>query len=270
MGRLAGKRAVVLGAASAGNMGQTIARRFAEEGAAVMVAGRRQEPLDSLAEEIGGHAALCDITSRAEVFALAETAKAKMGGVDIAVNASGWGLLKPLLEVTEEDLSAITALQFIGVHHFLQAFVTAMLENSPSGGSIIQLSSATTRAPIADHAAYIGTKAGSEALIRCVANDYGAAGIRANCVSPAFTQSPMTEQSFATPGMVDAFLPRYPLGRLNDAMDVANACLWLASDEAFVTGEVLQPNGGVTLRGNPQPADIGAAVGAAMAAQQKP
>ena len=268
MGRLAGKRAVIIGAASKDNMGQTIARRFAQEGATVMVAGRKQAALDALASEIGGHAAVCDITSRASVFALAEAAGAAMGGVDVALNASGWGLLKPLLDVTEEELDAIVALQFTDVHHFLQAFVGAMLANDPNGGSIIQLSSATTRAPISNHAAYIGTKTGSEALVRCVANDFGAAGIRANIVSPAFTESPMTKDAFATPGLVDAFLPRYPLGRLNTAQDVANACLWLASDEAFVTGENLQPNGGVTLRGNPQEADIAAAVGAAMAKLQ--
>jgi len=268
MGRLAGKRAVIIGAASTGNMAQVTARLFAREGATVMVAGRKREPLEALAGEIGGHAALCDITDKASVFALADAAKAKMGGVDVALNASGWGLLKPLLDVTEEELAAIVALQFTGVHHFLQAFVGAMLANDPSGGSIIQISSATTRSPIGNHAAYIGTKTGSEALIRCVANDFGAAGIRANIVSPAFTESPMTEGAFATPGLVDAFLPRYPLGRLNTSQDVANACLWLASDEAFVTGENLQPNGGLALRGNPQEHDIAAAVGAAMAKLQ--
>lgn len=268
MGRLAGKRAVIIGAASTGNMAQVTARLFAREGATVMVAGRKQEPLDALAAEIGGHATLCDITDKASVFALADAAKAKMGGVDVALNASGWGLLKPLLDVTEEELASIVALQFTGVHHFLQAFVGAMLANDPTGGSIIQISSATTRSPISNHAAYIGTKTGSEALIRCVANDFGAAGIRANIVSPAFTESPMTEGAFATPGLVDAFLPRYPLGRLNTSQDVANACLWLASDEAFLTGENLQPNGGLALRGNPQEHDIAAAVGAAMAKLQ--
>lgn len=268
MGRLAGKRAVIIGAASKDNMAQVTARLFAREGATVMVAGRRLEPLEELAAEIGGYAALCDITNKASVFALAEAAKTKMGGVDVAMNASGWGLLKPLLEVTEEELNAIVALQFTGVHHFLQAFVAGMMENTPSGGSIIQLSSATTRAPISNHAAYIGTKAGSEALIRCVANDFGSAGIRANTVSPAFTESPMTRQAFATPGLVDAFLARYPLGRLNTSEDVAYACLWLASDEAFVTGENLQPNGGLRLRGNPQESDVAASVGAAMARLQ--
>ncbi|MEO1648878.1 MAG: SDR family oxidoreductase, partial [Pseudomonadota bacterium] len=67
--------------------------------------------------------------------------------------------------------------------------------------------------------------------------------------------------------MVDAFLPRYPLGRLNTSEDVARTCVFLCSDHAFITGENLQPNGGVTLRGNPQASDIQAAVVAAMADQ---
>lgn len=100
MGRLEGKRAVIIGAASQGNMAQVTARLFAREGATVMVAGRTAEPLEALAAEIGGHAAICDIRDKPSVFALADAARARMGGVDIAMNASGWGLLKPLLEVT--------------------------------------------------------------------------------------------------------------------------------------------------------------------------
>ncbi|MEY4238644.1 MAG: hypothetical protein RL339_1245 [Pseudomonadota bacterium] len=268
MGRLAGKKAVVLGAASKDNMGQTIARLFAREGAEVMVAGRKEGPLKELAAEIGGHYALCDITKRAEVRAMADAAVAKMGRVDAAINASGWGLLASLIDTTEEQLDQIVDLQFKGVHHFLQAFVEKMIAQSPSGGSLISISSATTQAVINNHAAYIGTKSGSEALIRCVANDYGQYGIKANTVSPAFTESPMTEQSFGVPGLVDAFLPRYPLGRLNTSEDVANACLWLCTDEAFLTGQNIQPNGGLTLRGNPQASDIERSVGAAMAKLQ--
>ncbi|QLC25390.1 SDR family oxidoreductase [Parasphingopyxis algicola] len=267
MARLAGKTAVILGAASRGNIAQTIAQRFADEGAKVLVSGRHEEPLAEFAGTIGGEWALCDITRRDAVFALAKAAREKLGSVDIAINATGWGLLKPLLDVTEEELDRIVDLQFKGVHHFLQAFVTQMMENEPSGGSIIQISSATTRALLNDHAAYIGTKTGSEALIRCVANDFGKYGIRANTISPAFTESPMTEGAFATPGMVDAFLPQYPLGRLNTAADVANAALWLASDEAFLTGQNVQPNGGLTLRRNPLADEIGAAVAAAMERQ---
>lgn len=270
MRRLEGKRAVILGAASVDNMAQITARRFAAEGAKVLVAGRNRAVLEALADEIGGHWALCDIVSRAEVASLAETAKLKLGGVDIAMNAVGWGLLKPLEEVTEDDLDRIVALQFKGVHHFLQAFVAAMIVNDPPGGSLINISSATTKAIIANHAAYIGTKRGAEALVECIANEYGVHGIRANTVSPGFTFSPMTEASMAVPGLVDAFLPRYPLGRLNTADDVANACLWLASDEAFLTGQNIQPNGGLTLRGNPQVRDIEASVGVALAKLENP
>ncbi len=268
MGRLAGKKAVVLGAASKDNMGQTVARLFAREGAEVLVAGRKEGTLAELAQEIGGHYALCDITDHGQVHALAKTAGEKMGRVDAAINTSGWGLLASTLEITQEQLDRIVDLQFKGVHHFLQAFVAQMIAQAPTGGSLISLSSATTKAVIPNHAAYIGTKAGSGALIRCVANDFGEYGIRANTVSPAFTESPMTSESFKVPGLVDAFLPRYPLGRLNTSEDVAHACLWLCGDEAFVTGQNIQPNGGLTLRGNPQRGDIERSVGAAMAAQQ--
>lgn len=267
MARLAGKKAVILGAGSKDNMGQTIARRFAAEGAEVMVAGRKEDVLRRFAEEIDGHYALCDITDRAQVDALAKRAAEAMGRVDAAINTTGWGLLKPFTEVTDEELDGIVALQFKGVHYFLAAFIRQMMEQDPQGGSIISTSSATTKAVINNHAAYIGTKAGSEALIRCVANDYGQYGIRANTISPAFTESPMTEQSFQVPGLVDAFLPRYPLGRLNTSEDVANAALWLCSDECFLTGENIQANGGLQLRGNPQARDIEASVGAAMAKQ---
>ncbi|MEO0462471.1 MAG: SDR family oxidoreductase [Pseudomonadota bacterium] len=266
MGQLDGKSAVVLGAASTGNIGQVIARTLAREGARVMVSGRNEEPLAALAQDIGAAYTLCDITDHGAVHALAAHTVAELGRVDIAINTTGWALLADLLETTEEQLDQICALQFKGVHHFLQAFVKAMSEQAPTGGSIINLSSATTKAVINNHAAYIGTKTAGEAMVRCAANDFGHLGIKANSVSPAFTQSPMTQGAFGTPGMVDAFLPKYPLGRLNTSEDVAEVCAFLASDAAFITGENLQPNGGVTLRGNPQSTEIMASVGAAMAA----
>ena len=259
---LSGKVAVVMGAATVNNMGQTIARKLAAAGATVIASGRNEATLKALAEEIGGDFILCDITKKADVEALASESLARHGHIDIAVNASGWGLLKSLHEISEDELDQMVALQFKGVHYFLSAFVRAM----PNGGSVVQISSATTQAIIDDHAAYIGTKAGSEALIRCVANQYGAQGIRANIVSPGFTQSPMTEGAFATPGMPSAFIKEYPLGRLGTSDDIAHAVVWLADDATFVTGQNFQINGGLTLRRNPRPEEIGAAIGAAMAA----
>ncbi len=260
MGQLQGKSAVVLGAAGPGNMGQVIARRFAAEGAKVLVAGRHLEPLQALADEIGGHAAVCDITQRDQVFALAETAKTKLGGVQIAVNATGWGLLKPFLDNTQDELRAMTDLQFIGPFFFLQSMIGAM-EN---GGSIIQISSATATIMLNDHAAYMGTKAGTDHVVRCAANEFGAQGIRVNSISPGLTDTPMTAGAKQTPGLFEAFVECYPMGRIGTSDDIADAAVWLSSDGCFVTGQNLQVNGGLTLRRNPTGAEMGAAVAAAM------
>ncbi len=261
---LTGKVAVVLGAGGKDNMGQAIARKLAAAGAKVVVTGRQEAPLKDLASAISGDWMLCDIARKADVEALASEVVRRHGRIDIGVNATGWGLLKSLHEITEEELDQIIALQFKGVHYFLSAFVRAM----PNGGSLMQISSATTQCIIDDHAAYIGTKSGSEALIRCVANQYGPQGIRANTVSPGFTDTPMTSASFAVPGLADAFVKEYPLGRVGTSDDIAQAVLWLADDASFITGQNLQINGGLTLRRNPRPAEMNASIGAAMAALQ--
>ncbi|MBT4210355.1 MAG: SDR family oxidoreductase [Porticoccaceae bacterium] len=262
MKRLEGKRAVVLGAATNSNMGQIIARRLTEEGAKVLVSGRNEEALKALSSELGSSYGLCDITNHDQVRQLAEQAQQELGTVDIAINTTGWGLLKPVLEITDDELDGIVNLQFKGVHYFLAEFVRVMIKNPISGGSLINISSATTKALVNNHAAYIGTKTGAEALIRCVANDYGQYGIRANSISPALTKTPMTEGNFEVPGLADVFMSRVPLSRLNTSDDVAAAAVWLSSDEAFVTGENVQINGGLTMRGNPQSDDIQKAIAA--------
>ena len=197
------------------------------------------------------------------MFALADTAKAKLGGVQIGVNATGWGFLKPFLENTEDELKAVSDLQFVGPIFFLQAMIGAMTE----GGSLIQISSATATIMLNDHAAYMGTKAGTDHVVRCVANEFGARGIRANSISPGLTDTPMTAGAKQTPGVFDAFASSYPLGRIGTSDDIAAAAVWLASDECFMTGQNLQVNGGLTLRRNPTGAEIAASVMAAMAAR---
>lgn len=255
-GRLQGKTAVVLGAAGRGNMGQTIARRFREEGAQVVVAGRHLDELQRFAREVGGHAVACDITRRSDLEALPKLAVAAMGSVSVAVNATGWGLLKPFLDTTPEELQQMTTLQFIGPFQFYQEMVRAM----SGGGSIIQISSATATIMLNDHAAYMGTKAGTDHVIRCVAHEFGSRGIRANSISPGLTETPMTAEAKQVPGLFDAFLPSYPLGRIGTCADIAAAAVWLASDECFMSGENLQVNGGLTLRRNPSSAEIAASV----------
>lgn len=267
MGRLAGKRALILGASSPDNMGQHMARRFIAEGATVFVAGRKADVLEAFAAETGCGWAGCDLTDPKSVDALADTAAAAMGGIDIAINSTGWGLLKPFLETTHEELMDMTALQFVGPYHFFQAMIRKMARSSGGqGGSIIQISSATATIMLNDHAAYMGTKAGTDHVVRCVAHEFGKEGIRANSISPGLTESPMTEQAMAVPGLHEAFVAGYPLGRIGTSEDIAAAAVWLASDECFMSGENLQVNGGLTLRRNPTNDDIAASVAKATGA----
>jgi NAD(P)-dependent dehydrogenase (short-subunit alcohol dehydrogenase family) len=128
------------------------------------------------------------------------------------------------------------------------------------GGSLIQISSATAKIMLDDHAAYMGTKAGTDHVIRCIANEFGARGIRANSISPGLTDTPMTAHAKTVPGVFDAFLKGYPLGRIGTSEDIAAACAWVCSDECFMTGENLQVNGGLTLRTNPSNKDIAESV----------
>ena len=261
MGRLQGKTAVILGASSEGNMGQHIARRFLAEGARVLVSGRKAEVLAAFAKENGCEWTPCDLTDEASVTALAQTAAAKLGGIDIALNATGWGLLKPFLETTAEELAAITALQFIGPYHFFAAMIRQMgSAHGGRGGSLIQISSATAKIMLNDHAAYMGTKAGTDHVIRCIAHEFGKEGIRANSISPGLTDTPMTAGAKTVPGLFEAFLAGYPLGRIGTSDDIAAAAVFLATDECFMSGENLQVNGGLCLRGNPSNEAIAASV----------
>ncbi len=256
MQSLAGKNAVVLGAAGRDNMGQVIARALGAAGAHVLAAGRDGAELAHFATETGYAWARADICDKADLDALAASVKDRFGGVDIVVNAVGWGLLKPFALTTDEELRRITAVQFIGPFQYFQAMLPVMRP----GGSLIQISSATATIMLDDHAAYMGTKAGIDHVIRCIANEYGAMGIRANSVSPGLTETPMTARAKGVPGLWEAYQARYPLGRVGTSADIAEAVLWLASDACFMTGQNLQVNGGLTLRGNPSAADIDAAV----------
>lgn len=251
--RLKSKTALVLGAAGKDNMGQTIARRLAAEGCHVVVGGRSEEALVRIAEEINGAHALVDITDKRQVDAAADLAVSRFGRLDIGINATGWGLLKPTEETSEDDLDRILGIQFKGPFFFIQALLRTMTQ----GGSIIQISSATATIMLEQHAAYMGTKAGIDHVIRTVANEYGERGIRANSISPGLTDTPMAGGTFQVPEMLGAFEREYPLGRCGTSEDIAAAAVWLASDECFMTGQNLQVNGGLTLRRNPSLRELG-------------
>ncbi|MFA7586201.1 MAG: SDR family oxidoreductase [Novosphingobium sp.] len=249
MGTLEGKAAIVLGASKAGNMGQVIAKRFRDEGARVLVAGRDEAEVERFARAEGMEGIACDITDKARIRAMADKALASFGKIDIAVNAAGWAQSRPFLDVDDALLDQVIAIQFKGPFQFFQVMLEAM--GKGGGGSLIQISSATATIMTQDYAPYMGTKAGIDHVIRAIANEFGDKGIRANSISPGLTETPMTEAVFKVPGIAEAFAASYPLGRVGTSEDIAAAAVWLAGDECFMTGENLMVNGGLKLRGNP-------------------
>lgn len=248
MGRLTGKVAVILGASDARSMGAATARRFVEEGAKVVLAARRKEAVEAIAADLGGIGVACDITSEADLATLARTAVDRFGCIHAAINFAGQDFSAPVLEVTAEDLRRSAEIHFVGTTLFIKHMALAMTD----GGSIVTASSLTVLAQAPGYAAYAGAKGGADVVVRIAANELGEKGIRVNSLAPGFTKSAMTEGYFAIDVITNAFLKEMPLGRFPTVEDVANTALWLASDEAFVTGQRIDVTAGQALRRTPR------------------
>lgn len=258
MDRLKGKVAVVLGASRENNMGQAIARHFLSEGASVVVSGRGAAGLAAFCGLSGGSWQSCDVREKPQIQALAQFATTTYGPIDIAVNCAATGQYSQFEQTTDAELDEMLAIIFKGAFHFMQVMVAAM----SNGGSLINISSAVADIMFENHAAYMGAKAGMNHVTRCVANEYGRKGIRANIISPGLTLTPMVS-GFTPPGMTEAFVKEYPMGRLTTIEDVANAAVFVASDECFMTGQTFHVTGGLTLRRNPTAGEIEQSVRAA-------
>lgn len=257
MTRLAGKVAVIMGATRRDNMGQAIALRFMDEGATVIVSGRGKEGLDIFASETGATAIPCDISSRAQIQALADRVMDDHGAIDIAVNAAAIGFMAPFEEETEEQIDSMLSIIFKGGLFFMQVMVGAMKHGQ--GGAIINISSAVADIMSDNHCSYMGAKAALNHMTRFVANEYGKHGIRANILAPGLTMTPMLD-GYVVPGLVEAYAKEYPLGRITTVEDIANAALFMASDECFMSGQTFNVTGGLTLRRNPTTEEIMASI----------
>ena len=260
MGRLANKVAVIIGATREGNMGQAIAERFLAEGAQVVVSGRGRDGLDAFAARTGATAIPCDISSRAQIEALAGATIERHGRIDIAVNAAAIGFLAKFEEETEAQIDSMLSIIFKGGLFFMQVMVGAM--KRAGGGSIINISSAVADIMSDDHCSYMGAKAALNHMTRFVAYEYGKHAIRANILAPGLTLTPMLG-GYNVPGLVEAYAREYPLGRITTVEDIASAALFMASDECFMTGQTFNVTGGLTLRRNPTTEEIMASIAAA-------
>jgi NAD(P)-dependent dehydrogenase (short-subunit alcohol dehydrogenase family) len=248
VGRLENKVVVILGASEEASMGAACARRFAKEGAKMILAARRKDKIEKIAQSVGAQAVACDIKREQDIEALAEAAVKMHGKLDVAINFAGVNSAASILEVTREALLEACEVHLIGAALFLKHMAAKMT----AGGSLITTSSLTALVAPPGLAAYAGSKRGADQVVRIAAGELGERGIRVNSLVPGFTRSAMTEGYFAIPTLEKAFLREIPLARLSTVEDVAQAALWLASDESrSTTGQIIDVTAGQSLRRTP-------------------
>jgi NAD(P)-dependent dehydrogenase (short-subunit alcohol dehydrogenase family) len=248
--RLDGRAAVVTGASS--GMGVEFARALAGAGARVVLAARRADRLESLAEEIrkaGGEAlaVACDVAREADVETLAERAWSAFGRVDVLVNNAGFNTLIPAEEQSLADWRGEIDVNLTGVFLCAQRFGRRMLD--AGGGSIVNVASilGLVGSGQVRQAAYAAAKGGVINLTRELAAQWARRGVRVNALAPGWFPTEMTGEMFGDEGSLRWMRSRTPLGRNGELSELIGPLLLLASDaSSFMTGATLVVDGGWT------------------------
>lgn len=248
--RLKGKVAIVTGAAS--GFGAGIARRFAEEGAGVVVADINDSAGQKVAGGIataGGKAVYlhADVTRGQDWANLVGGAVSAFGRMDIVVNNAGWThRRKPYVEVTEAEFDKVYAINVKSI--YLSALHALPQFRRQGGGNFVNIASTAGLRPRPGLTVYNSSKGAVILLSKSMAAEFGPDKVRVNCVNPVFSPDTALSAEFAGGAVTEeakkAFLATIPLGRFSTALDVANACLYLASDEAaMISGSCIEVDG---------------------------
>ena len=242
MGRLEGRRALITGAS--GGLGAAVARAFAREGARLVLAGRRPDTLGELAGELPGVETVeADVAVASSANAAVERAAQALDGLDTVVAAAAvdcdWA---PVGEMTVETWDETLAVNLSGTFYVCRAALPHLVASE--NGSIVTLTSVAGYKVWPEDAAYGVSKAGVDMLTRTIAVEYGAQGVRANCISPGVIDGGMTD-AVTDPAERERLAALHAIPRLGLVEEVAEAAVWLASDaSSFTTGTVLRVDGG--------------------------
>ncbi|SEP85278.1 SDR family oxidoreductase [Thalassovita taeanensis] len=242
--RLQGKTAIVTGGAS--GFGAGIVRKFAAEGARVMVADLNIELARTVADEVGGIAVQVDVSQNASVQAMAAAALEQMGGVDILVNNAGITHLPKLMEeVDEDEFDRVLAVNAKSIYLMARHLVPAM--KAAGTGSILNVASTAGLSPRPKLNWYNASKGWVITATKAMAVELAPFGVRVNALCPVAGETPLLASFMGedTPEMRAKFLSTIPLGRFSTPEDMGNSACFLCSDEAsMITGVAMEVDGG--------------------------
>ena len=249
--RLDGRVAVVVG--GTGALGGRVAETLAEAGARTVIVGRDRArgnaALDRLRVDGGDELTFepCDVTNRAELRDLVARVLASHGRIDVLVNGAGVNSATPFLEISDEEMERLVAVDQLAVVRACQEFGRYFVERAQSSGegaSIVNIGSASGLTPLSRVFTYSMTKAAVHNLTKNLAREWGPLGIRCNVLVPGFFPAEQN-RAILTPERVAAIAGHTPLGRFGDVDELAGATLLLASDAGrFITGAELVVDGG--------------------------
>jgi len=247
--RLAGKVAIVTG--SSQGIGQSIAERFAKEGASIVIDYRDHaegaDETQKLVEAAGGEAVIAraDISSIDDIQALVDAGVKAFGKIDILVNNAGIEKRKEFWEVTEQEYDAVMEVNLKGAFFATQRVVRHLLETKRPG-RIINVSSVHEELPFPHFASYCMSKGGMKMMTRDLAIELAPFGITVNSVAPGAIETPINRALLNDPSKLRPLMANIPLQRLGQPGDVAEAALFLASEGAsYITGTTLFVDGGL-------------------------
>ncbi len=250
MPRLNGKTVLLTGAAQ--GLGRAMATLFAAEGAGVALVDINGEALAEVEAEVtaGGGKAVAihaDLSQRAAAATAVAAAESALGPVDVLVNNAVWARYQAIADLDEETVDRMLAIGVKAILWLVQAVAPGMTARRQ--GSIVNISSISGLTGLAYCPTYAAVKGGVNALTRALAVDLGQQGIRVNALAPSAIPTPMSRRILGEEGW-EGRRRRTPLGRVGEPEDVAQAALFLASDESrFVTGEVIRIDGGFCIGG---------------------
>ncbi|MFZ1499001.1 MAG: SDR family NAD(P)-dependent oxidoreductase [Giesbergeria sp.] len=238
----AGRVCLITGAAQ--GIGAACARRFAAEGAHVVLADVDDARGAALAAELSGRYLHCDVGEKAQVDPLVQQALAWKGRIDVLVNNAGIFRAADFLEVTEEDFDAVLRVNIKGAFLVGQAVARAMAQ--AGRGSIVNMSSVNGTLAIPNIASYNVSKGGINQLTRVMALALAPHHIRVNAVAPGTIATELAAKAVLTSDEAKKkIMSRTPMGRLGEPSEIADVVAWLASDAAsYVTGEIVTVDGG--------------------------